>query len=215
MKLKYFVLILLLVAIIVGSSSFFVAKNCLCSSQGQTNEFKTEAAKFANMLENKNVSRDEILSQAQKVFSMRRDNIIAACRKALKTERKSILALLPCPADSNKMDSCCVGPDCCCKFDSTQSQQISKADPNFLSTSSELRSKMDFIRNSLASMLNDISADESKIISGIEDYLNVDTALEIRAVEYFLTIKPQLTPDQQRQILCSCTSQLRNQTCSD
>jgi hypothetical protein len=221
MKFNRFSLILVAAALAAGTSSFFITRHRVCGScysARQTKTFQVEALRLADMLESETASRDQMMNQARKVFSIRQENIIAAVTEALKTDsgRKTILDLIPAPVDANqtKMDMqagyCCVGPGCCCKFDSVQSQKLAQSDPNFLKASSVLESQMSHLRQSLISMLNNRAVPDERILSAVRDYLEKTTILEIRAVEYLISIKPCLTAEQQKQIFCWCARQLRD-----
>jgi hypothetical protein len=218
MKSNRFILILLMAALVAGTSSFFVTRARICgpcNQSCQTKTFKAETLRLADMLEAETSSHDQIIDQARKVFAIRQSNIIAAARHALKTDtgRQTILDMLPCPADSNqtKTGSCCAGPGCCCKFNSGQSQKLAQSDPNFLKACAGSKSETNRIRQSLVSMLNDRSVSDEKIIDAIQDYLERNNILEIRAIEYFIAIRPHLTVEQRKQIFCWCAGQLRSQ----
>ena len=216
MKSTRFALILFAAALVAGTSSFFVTRHHACrpcSQSCQATAFQAETLKLADMLESQTSSRDQIIGQAHKVFSIRQNTIIAAVRQILTadTGRQTILDLLPCPTDSNqtKTSRCCVGPGCCCKFDSTQCQTLAHCDPNFLKVSNALESEIAGARVSLVSMLNDRTVPNEKIIGVIQDCLEKSNLLEIRAIDYFLTIRQHLTAEQRKQIFCWCAQQLR------
>ena len=216
MKSTRFALILFAAAMVAGTSSFLIARHRACSPCSrscQITTFQAEALKLADMLELETSSRDQIINQALMVFSIRRNNIIAAARQTLKADadKPAILDLLPCPMDSNQTQNgnCCVGPGCCCKFDSVQSEKLAQSDPNFLKTSNALELEIANIRTSLVSMLNDRTVSDEKIVGAIQDYLEKSSTLEIRAIEYFITIRQHLTAEQRKQIFCWCARQLR------
>jgi hypothetical protein len=222
MKSNHFILILLMAALVAGVSSFFVTRARVCSpcnQSCQTKTFQAEALKLADMLESETASRDQIIDQARKVFSIRQNNIIVVARQALKTDasRQTILDLLPCPMDSNsakthtESGSCCVGPGCCCKFDAAQCQTLAQCDPNFIKASIVMESEIAGARASLVSLLNDRTIPDEKIISAIQSYLEKNSTLEIRAIEYFITIRQHLTAEQRKQIFCWCAQTLRAQ----
>jgi hypothetical protein len=107
--------------------------------------------------------------------------------------------------DSGK---CCVGPDCCCKFDATQSQMLIKSDPKFLKTSNQLQAELGTMHSTILSMLNDRSVSNETIMKSVQKYLEKNKALELRAIEYFISIKPHLIIEQKKQIFCSCTQSI-------
>jgi hypothetical protein len=223
MKSRHFVLILFAAAMVAGTASFFVTRARVCdpwNQSCQTKVFQTEALRLADMLESETSSRDQIISQARKVFSIRQSNIISVAHEVLKTDagRRTIPDLIPCPMDSNQANTrseagyCCIGPGCCCKFDSVQSKTLAQSDPNFLKASNTLQLEIANAHRSLVSMLNDPTVPNEKIIGAIQDYLEKSSALEIRAIEYFITIRQHLTAEQRKQIFCWCAQQLRNKT---
>jgi hypothetical protein len=221
MKTNYLVLILVAAAFASGVSSFFITTHRVCRpciSSCDTKTFQTQAGRLADMLESQTVSREQIIGQARKVLAIRQNNIIAAAREALKSnsDRQTILNLIPYPTDSNQIQKtsepgyCCVGPGCCCKFDSAQSKTLAASDPNFLKTTGKLELEIKHSHQSLASMLSDKAIPDERIISAIQGCLEKNNALEIRAVEYFTNIKPHLTAEQQKQIFCWCAAQIRD-----
>ena len=230
MKRGNLVLILLLIASVSGGLSFVLTrKTCgpsmtdcktMINCKADLPAFKAQTIRLAQLLELETSTRDQIINQAHKVFEIRQNNILAAADAIIKSDanKQTIIELLPCPMDKNntnqhlESDKCCVGPGCCCKFEAVQSQKIMQSDPEYLEVSYKLRSELAEARQLLVSTLNDRNIAHQKIILALKDYLEKSNALEIRAIEYFITIRPHLTAEQRKQIFCWCTQSIQTGT---
>ena len=85
----------------------------------------------------------------------------------------------------------------------TQAQHAEavRIDPNYESEAARLTQEVRDAHLRLAQALEDPNTSASAVQQTVEDFLAVRTQLELRTVDYVLTLRPMLTTRQQQQLI--------------
>lgn len=94
------------------------------------------------------------------------------------------------------------------ELDTEQAELIASHDPNFCSEMKVLRSKLDEARAALAAAFEDGSSDDV-VRNRSEAVLEAHIAVERRVMEYLITVRDHLTPEQQKKLSGLCAEKVR------
>ena len=82
-----------------------------------------------------------------------------------------------------------------------QQQAADQKDPSFQADTQQLAQQIRQAHDELAQALQDPAIPDNQVSQALEKVIGLQTQLEQRAVEYVLSIRDQLTPAQQQQLM--------------
>lgn len=90
-----------------------------------------------------------------------------------------------------------------------QTRAVEAADPTFAAETDALRADLCGQREKLAGLLEDTATPKQQILDQVELVIAAQEKLTRRVAEHLVTIRPLLTPQQQRQLMGMCASEVR------
>jgi len=90
-----------------------------------------------------------------------------------------------------------------------QTKAVEQADPAFATETDDLRTDLCGKRDKLAGLLEDTQTPKQQILDQVELVIAAQDKLTRRVAEHLVTIRPLLTPQQQKQLMGMCASEVR------